>query len=261
MAEAAANGLSEKPPGVADPAEALNLLKSAEDNGLDLRLLGGLAVVIHCSETPGPLLRTNHADIDFVTSSGRKVGRRLDSFFDGNGFRSHVEFNALHGHRRRLYENEAELQVDVFVGEFSMCHTIPIDERLDVDQPTIPLAELVLTKAQVVELSEKDVTDLLALLLEHQVGASDEETINSQRIAELCARDWGLWRTVTGTLTRLEEALSRYSLPPETASAVRRRIQDLRKALDAAPKGMKWKTRDRIGDRVAWYEIPDEKED
>jgi hypothetical protein len=142
-----------------------------------------------------------------------------------------------------------------------MCHTVPIDERLGIDHPTIPLAELVLTKAQVVELNKKDVTDLLALFVEHDVGETDVETINGQRIADLCARDWGLWRTITGTLGRLEQELPGYSLGADKNNDVRNRIQGLRNALDGAPKTMKWKMRDRIGDRVAWYELPEEKEE
>src|SRR4051794_41022328 len=117
MAEAAVNGLSGKPRRPADPAEALSLLRSAGEAGLDLRLLGGLAVATHCAGTPAPLVRTNHADIDCVTGRTRRVAGRLDSFFDQHGYRSHAEFNALHGHRRRLYEDETGLQVDVFVGE------------------------------------------------------------------------------------------------------------------------------------------------
>jgi hypothetical protein len=139
-----------------------------------------------------------------------------------------------------------------------MCHRIPLMDRLDVDALTLPLAELLLTKLQVVELNKRDETDLLLLLLEHDVGTTDDETINAEVIAALCARDWGLWRTVKLNVERLREALGGYAFSPEQADAVRRRLDALWDRIDAEPKSSKWKLRDRVGDRKRWYEKPEE---
>lgn len=148
--------------------------------------------------------------------------------------------------------------MDIFVDSFEMCHELPIGERLLVDSPTVPLAELFLSKAQVVELNEKDMLDLLALLADHPVGAGDEETINVDRIAELTAKDWGLWRTLIGTLEKIEGSLATAALDEPAGSAVGERVSDIRKAISASSKSMKWKARARVGDRVRWYELPED---
>ncbi len=74
----------------------------------------------------------------------------------------------------------------------------------EIDTPTLPLAELLLAKMQIVKINEKDLVDMIALLLEHPFGESDGEILNVARIAKLCAEDWGLWRTSTMNLEKLQ---------------------------------------------------------
>ena len=83
----------------------------------------------------------------------------------------------------------------------------------------MPLAELVLTKLQIVELNEKDVRDTALLSDGHAVSCHDDETINGERIAELCGGDWGPWRTITHNLERCREHLGDYSLPEDDSTA------------------------------------------
>ena len=78
------------------------------------------------------------------------------------------------GRRLVVYDMDNGRQLDVFVGEFEMCHKIPIAQRLNLDPRTVPLAELLLTKLQVVHTNHKDVLDICAILLDHEVGETDE---------------------------------------------------------------------------------------
>ena len=67
------------------------------------------------------------------------------------GYEADRQFNATNGHRRLLFYDVAnQRQVDVFVGSFEMCHEIPITERILLAEHGIPLAELLLTKLQIV---------------------------------------------------------------------------------------------------------------
>ena len=79
-----------------------------------------------------------------------------------------------------------------------------VEDRLEIDTPTLPLAELLLAKMQIVKINEKDLVDMIALLLEHSFGESDGEILNVARISKLCAEDWGLWRTSTMNLEKLQ---------------------------------------------------------
>jgi hypothetical protein len=168
-----------------------------------------------------------------------------------------VAFNALHGQERLLFfDEEHDRQVDVFVGAFSMCHKIQLDERLTVDPISIPLAELLLTKLQVVELNEKDIRDTLALLHDHPVGDTDGDVLNGARVAELCAVDWGLWRTITQNLNVCRAFADSYDVPDR--AILDERLDELLERIDREPKARGWKLRARIGDRKRWYELPEE---
>jgi hypothetical protein len=177
------------------------------------------------------------------------------------GYTPDKRFNTLNGDRRQLYFDEAHgRQIDIFVGAFEMCHKLPLADRLAVESPTIPLAELMLSKAQIVELNHKDVLDLLALFLDHPVGTRDAETINQTVIAGLCAKDWGLYTTLMLTLEKLRTFLinGEVSLSDEQLQTLALRLGQLESALEAAPKTNAWKLRARVGKRLRWYEEVEE---
>jgi len=139
-----------------------------------------------------------------------------------------------------------------------MCHSFPIAYRLDADSLTEPLAELLLTKLQIVHLNEKDQRDILALLVSHPIGDTDDDVVNGARIAELLSGDWGLWRTTQMNLERTREALPSYDLNEAEQHLVHERADQLWAMVEESPKSRSWKLRDRIGDRKRWYELPEE---
>jgi len=157
-----------------------------------------------------------------------------------------------------FFDEENGRQLDVFVGGFRMCHRIPLGERLEIDPISIPLAELLLTKLQVIELNEKDVRDTLALFDGHPVGDEDGDTLNGVRVARLCAADWGLWRTIVQNLGVCRDYAERLGLSDADRAAVAQRIDALLERMDAEPKSRAWRLRARIGDRKRWYELPEE---
>jgi hypothetical protein len=236
-------------------AEGQRLLNKAAAAGVPLRLLGGVAIRLRAPGELSAAFRRSYADLDFVTT--RKGSRRAEEFLRQEGYAPHVAYNSLHGGERLLFfDDDHERQVDVFVGAFSMCHKIPLNDRIEVDQTSIPLAELLLTKLQIAELNEKDVRDALALLEGHAVGDADGETINAGRIAALCAADWGLWRTITGNLDTCCALAPGYDVP--NRAEVETRLQELLHRIEAEPKTRSWRLRAKIGDRKRWYELPEE---
>jgi hypothetical protein len=232
--------------------EARRVLEAATD--IHLRVLGGVAIEL---SLPGPpLLPRAYNDIDFITARGE--GPRTVKVFEGLGYQGDHQFNGLNGHRRLLfYDTANERRVDVFVARFEMCHTWPIDARLSAAELTIPLGDLLLTKLQIFAINEKDQRDIFNLIYGHKLTDNDQG-INVAYIARLCAGDWGLWRTVTMNVERARGAAQRFQLAPEDEAVVLSRLDDLRKRIDAEPKSTKWKLRARVGERVKWYEDPEE---
>lgn len=235
--------------------EARRLLRAAEQAEIDLRLLGGVAIRLR---TPIPdALGREYGDLDFVAARGLSSGLR--KLFVDAGYEQDQAFNALHGARRLIFLDAANLRkADVFVGQFEMCHKVPVAERLALEPATLPLAELLVTKLQIVELNEKDVRDTLALLLGHHVGEEDGELVNAGRVAALCAADWGLWRTITSNLEALDVRAASYALTPEERARVSSRIRALLERIETESKSRAWRLRARIGERVRWYELPEE---
>ena len=236
-------------------AEGERLIGRAADEGVPLRLLGGVGMRLRAPGELAPAFRRTYADLDFVTTK-KGVGATT-GLFRGEGYEAQVAFNALHGGERLLFfDNDHDRQVDVFVGAFSMCHKIPLDGRIEVDPVSIPLAELLLTKLQVVQLNEKDVRDALALLHDHEVGESDGELVNSARVAQLCATDWGLWRTITQNLAACRAFADTYDVPDRPT--LDERLDALLGRIEEEPKSRAWRMRAKIGDRKRWYDLPEE---
>ena len=111
---------------------------------------------------------------------------------------------------------------------------------------------------QIVELNAKDQSDIITMLYHHDVGDGDDGMINAKRVAQLCAADWGLWRTTKMNTERTREALAGASTAADVRTTVEPRLERLWEAIEAAPKSARWKMRNRVGDKVRWYEEPEE---
>jgi hypothetical protein len=227
--------------------EGQRLVEAGARSGLTVRLLGGVGILAHCPTVLGQGGIRAVADVDVVVGNGQ--GRAFGQLLRDGGYRPEARFNALHGDRRMVFHGPLG-QLDVLVGTFQMCHTIRLGPRLTLDRPTITVSDLLLTKLQIVELNEKDARDVLALLGEHEVGRAEGDAVNLDYLDELTAADWGLWRTVTGTLAGLRGMTE--------DGAVHARIDAIVTSLHHAPKTVRFKLRARVGERVPWYVLPDE---
>ena len=138
-----------------------------------------------------------------------------------------------------------------------MCHTIDLRRRFHLPAVVLTPADLLLTKMQIVELNLKDLTDVVALLLDHPVGGEDGEEINATYIAGLLAQDWGFYRTWQLNLDRVRGALDQFTIPRHD---VRARLTALWQVIERHPKPVRWRLRARIGDRLRWYELPEPEE-
>jgi hypothetical protein len=237
--------------------EALRIIDQGHAKGVTLRLLGGLAVHLRAPSASHRALARTYPDIDFATVNNR--GQTVETLLAELGYEPNKTFNLLNGNARLLfYDTAHNRQIDVFVGTFEMCHRIPITSRLRLEPLTLPLAELLLTKLQIVQMNEKDLRDICALVLDHPLGEADGETINLPRIVQLCSEDWGLWKTVTLSTGKVREYVRAAELDAASKSTIVERLGALTGALHASPKTLKWKMRAAIGEKVQWYELPEE---
>ena len=238
----------------------LQALDRPENRGVSLRLIGALAFRTHCP-TFGRLqddLGRVFTDIDFGAYS-RDFGA-IQRILSKAGYEEDKMVTRLFGEGRLLFHDAVNgRHIDVFLDRLDFCHIIPFKDRLEADRPTLPLAELLLEKMQIVHLNQKDVVDTIVLLREHEVREGDHETINRTVITRLAASDWGLWRTVTGNLSVIDARLEDYpQLGAEDRRVVRHRLQALADAIEAEPKTKRWRLRGIVGERIQWYKDVEE---
>jgi len=238
-------------------AEAHRLSDEIAERDIGARLIGGMAIRILAGDRFDPLFERKIEDLDFVVAKREREG--LAALLIESGYQADDHFNALNGATRMLFlDPENARQVDVFVGGFRMCHELPLTERLPVMPATLPAAEVLMTKLQIVELNEKDRNDIYSLILSHDVGAGDDGVINVERITELTADDWGLQKTFEVNFERLVSDLPGIQLDDAEKSSISERIALLQTSIEEATKSRRWKLRARIGERRQWYEVPEE---
>jgi hypothetical protein len=256
-----------------DPlAEALRIVAVADREGLLLRLMGGMAVRAHA---PNWTHRTRRREVDLDFATRSKDRKAVFALLEREGYTADKRHNALFGQHQGYFVDESRRRpVDVLVDKLEMCHRIEFGDRLGKSTPTLPVADLLLSKLQIVKINKKDVLDALILLAEHPLGQDDGEVDSSKglsaislpRILSFTSNDWGWWRTVTGNL----DVLERYLDTDFTAEDVdiggerpvlfepRAQLTALRAAINDAPKSTRWKLRARIGERQQWYVEPEE---
>jgi hypothetical protein len=243
--------------------EAVRLVRRADSAGVTLRIVGGVAVRIHCPEL-APMLESGGRemlDVDVVASG--KQANQLTRVLEDAGYRSDVDVYLGSGGTRMLFEHTTDsIKIDVFLDSMEFCHTLPVRDRLRLEPLTMPAADLLLQKMQIIEINVKDLLDTAALLAEHPVVESDDDhAINGAYVAQLCAGDWGLWRTVSMNLRRVADGASDLRvLTDEQEATVVKRVDELLDLMERHDKSMKWRMRARIGDRVKWWNDVEEVE-
>ncbi len=238
--------------------EMNRLLVAARANSLLMRAIGGLAIRVRSGDFQKFFKRDYH-DLDFVIQESER--RKIESFFQEMGYESNRQFNLLNGSKRQIYlDPDRDRHVDIFVGGFEMCHKLPMNDRLHLDTVTVPLAELLLSKAQIVELNHKDVLDIASLLLYNETGNDDNGKINLGYIAKLCGQDWGLYKTTSINLKRVEEVVrdETLNLTEAERGLILKRVSDILRTFESMPKSLAWQMRDKVGTRVRWYEEVEE---
>jgi hypothetical protein len=234
--------------------EAIRIQTEAEKEGLRLRLLGALAFRYQCPRNTAHFeaLERRITDIDFAASTSHRD--RLLAFFKKQGYVVDENTLVIGGGYRYIFENaQKQKHIDVFFDQLEMCHTVLFKDRLNIDSCTISLADLLLEKMQIVEISRKDFKDTAILLLEHGIG-QDDTTINMGYIGKIMSNDWGFFHTFTTNLNKLKEALAQFdNFNEKEKEIIRQRIDEILERVNSSEKSLRWKARAKIGTKMKWY--------
>lgn len=239
--------------------EGKRILDTASSRGIVLRILGALAIRTHCPRFSYIHEKASRTLSDLDMAAYQKQSPLISRFFKDVGYKNSA-LAAIPGLKRAVFLGEGELHIDIFYEGLEMCHDISFKDRLEVDYPTIPLAELLLEKMQIVQINEKDLIDTIMLLREHDVGDGDKDIVNGPRIAGLCAADWGLWRTITMNLGKVTNYVHTFAaIEEEDRKDVDQKVGSVLKMIEEEPKSLKWKLRAKVGDSKVWYRSVEER--
>lgn len=234
------------------PRIAEDVVEQARKRNITLRLLGGIAFKLH-SQKYWNVLENMGRQINDIDSIGyRKQIVEVKRLFIDLGYL--LEWGAFAD--RMIFKNATgKYEVDVFFDKLEMCHEINLKGRLEIDSPTISVSDLLLMKIQIVKINEKDIKDLIILLLEHDVAREDKETINVEYISNLLSKDWGFYYTAKTNFDLVKRMLRNYgALTEDDRSTIETRIDRLIEAIDSQPKSLSWNLRAKVGTRKKWYE-------
>lgn len=224
--------------------EAVGLISGAARESLVVRALGSVGVKMHCTPASTELENRGRQpkDIDLVTR--RKDRKGLREFLERRGYEADRDMLVAMEGTRYLFRHPSGIDVDLWVDVLDFCHALDVGDRMGTG-PSLAIEDLLLSKLQIVELTENDKVDVAAILGTHDVGTgSDPEVIDVSYVASVLARDWGFWRTVSGNLTTIRS---------DHGPLVRGRIDRLEAAIAAEPKSVRWKARAVVGERAQWW--------
>jgi hypothetical protein len=239
-------------------AEGLNIIETAEKKGATLRLMGGAAIKIHTTnhELIHDRLGRAPGDIDFMAL--KKQSGIVKETMKSLGYVPNQQINAVHGHHRQIWYSKVN-QIDIMLDVFEMCHVIDLRDRLKLDKPTITITDLFLQKIQIVQINEKDVKDLIILLLDHDTGEDDNNKINLDYLSKILGEDWGFWYTTGLNLGKISTMVRNYrQLTDAEKKSIEAKIGVIEDRLKSSPKSFRWKMREKVGTKTLWYKEVEE---
>jgi hypothetical protein len=237
-------------------AESRRVLDAARQRGVVVRLAGGLAIWHLCPAAQTPPLSRRYGDLDLAIISGGV--KPLADLMLNLGYQPEARFNAMNGHTRLKFNDLAnDRHVDVFVNEVRMCHVIDFKDRIELFDDTLSAADLLLTKLQIVELNKKDLLDAISLLSDQKIGPGTGTGIDIEYLERVWGEDWPLWRTSQLTLEKLRDSVPSI-LDGNRSAAVLESVAALGNVIDTGRKTLRWRLRARVGERIRWYELPEE---
>ena len=230
--------------------KATQIIKSARENGATLRLIGGLAVKKFCNEIE--FCERDHGDIDLVGLS--QESQQIIKTLTGLGYKENEEYTlASSGHRLLFELPDSHDHVDVFLDKLWMEHDIDLRKRLNIEDITIPVSDLIVCKLIVHDLTEKDYRDIVTLVKDLEIGTEDLPSIvNLNYISKLCSESWGLYHDILESIDECIAFLETYHFEEAVSREITSKFNLIRTAINEHPKSARWKLRSSVGERYHW---------
>ncbi|MBS7631758.1 hypothetical protein KEJ47_09390 [Candidatus Bathyarchaeota archaeon] len=249
--------------------DAKRIVAEGEKRKIVIRILGALAIRLHTYELSNLHQKLDRlgdhgqqfTDLDFIAYG--KHRNELYKMFKDLNYELDKRVAAYFGHIRGIwYHPQSFYHVDVFYDSLSFSHTIffgskPGQGRLELDYPTITLADILLEKTQIHDIGEKDIKDVIILLHGHNVGEVEQETININRICEVLKNDWGFYYDFKINMGKIVEFAEKYKGEKKITSSelddIKLKVEKILDRVEAEPKTKGWMKRSKVGTNKQWW--------
>jgi len=253
--------------------EAIGLVEMAQSRGIYLRILGSLAAYIRSMDRGhGEVFKSLErfgegmplfTDLD-LAAYNKQRGDINKLFTQQLGFKADALVNGMFGHKRLIYYHpQDKYHIDVFMNRLEFSHDVEFGEkpgsgRLELDSPTITATDIVLEKIQIHAINRKDLIDLIAIFLDHDVQEQfDRNVIDGSYVSKILSNEWGFWYDGTTNLDKVKVVAKELStngkLAAEHLQTVQTRVDKLLSLITGTPKTKNWEKRARTGIKKPWY--------
>ena len=221
-------------------------------------MIGGLAVRAHCEDLE--FCEREYGDVDLVALGKQVVKIRLT--FDSLGYTEDLSVaRSTDGTRLLFHRDDSQDHVDVFLDKLRMEHTIDLRNRLQIEDRTISVSDIIITKLIIHVMNEKDYRDIFTIMKDLELGQEDRQgVINVNYLASICSKDWGLFQDITSKIDECLQVMSHYNFNQSESDLIRDRFLSIRDAMESEPKSLKWRLRSLLGTRIAIRDTVEEEE-
>jgi hypothetical protein len=238
--------------------EGKRIVDGARSQGVVMRVMGPLALHYYFPEQVDMYARLERlgdryfTDIDFAAYG--KQRKHMIDFMKSMGYECDLQTMVVSGKTRHIYYAGPVPMIDVFFDKLDYCHEVNYDGRLELDEYSVSLADILLQKLQIWEINDKDLKDIEYLFITAQIGEDDDRKINQTYVAKRFADDWGFWYTATTNLGRVKDHVEGVAaLSDEQKAKVKQVADQFLARIEAEPKTRGWEKRAKKGTSKIWY--------
>jgi hypothetical protein len=250
-------------------ADAQKIVEEAQKRKISLRILGALAVRLHTLQLEKLHIsldrlegqKDQFTDIDLMgyskqTSDIYKMFKELNFVVDKWVAAYFGKVRGIWYHPQKIYH------IDVFYDKLPFSHNVEFGSkpgmgRLELDYPTITLADIILEKTQMHQIGEKDIKDVIVLLIGHELGTSEKETVNLTRICEPLKNDWGFYYEFKTNMGKVKAFAQKYTREGKLSEAeltnISAKVDRIMAQVESEPKSKDWVKRAKTGTSKQWW--------
>jgi hypothetical protein len=239
-------------------AEGKRIVEAARSADIVMRVMGPLALHYYFPEQVELYARLERlgdryfTDIDFAAY--KKTAKKMKNFMESIGYECDLPTFMSSGGTRHIYFAGKVPMIDVFFEKLDYCHEVNYEGRLELDEYSVSLSDIMLQKLQIWEINDKDLKDIEYLLTCAEIGDDEQKKINQSYIAKRFADDWGFWYTATTNFGRVKEHVDKVdAFTPEQKQHVKDRCDHFLARIEAEPKTKGWNKRAKKGTDKIWY--------